>query len=234
MQLRWTGLLAGALIAGAAGTAVAQQGVALTPYIGYMTPLSGGVLVEQNSPGSGGCCLELTAKGGIMVGGIGELTLAKSLSISAFAASTIGLTQKSTFDFSTSGGSNLELGMAVTQFGGTLRLLPMGRAPNGAPKGFFVEGGAAYNVLSFSDVADRSGGSTPSPSWNSSSVVGIAGAGLVFRVGPRASLTIFARYHMALKEYSSDGLTAWNSVPPPDTPKKVNWLFIGAGLRTGR
>jgi hypothetical protein len=234
MQRRLTGLLVGALVAGVAGSAAAQQGVALTPYIGYMTPMSGGVLVEQNSPGASGCCLELTAKGGIMVGGIGELTLAKSLSISAFAASTVGLTQKSTFDFTSSGGSNLELGMAVTQFGGTLRLLPMGRAPNGAPKGFFIEGGAAYNLLSFSDVADRSGGASASPSWNSSGIVGVAGGGLVFRVGPRASLTIFARYHHPLSEYESDGLTAWNSIPPPDTPKKVGWLFFGAGLRTGR
>lgn len=233
MRFRWTGVLAGVLMAGAAGNLSAQQGVALTPYIGYMTPLSGGVLVEQNTPGAGGCCLEVSAKGGIMVGAIGELSLAKQFAISAFAASTIGLTQKATFDFTSSGGPSLELGMATTQFGGTFIVRPLGRSPNGAPKGFFIEAGAAYNLLAFSDVADRSGGQA-APSWNSSGPVGIAGGGLVFRVGPRASLSVFARYHHPFGEYESDGLTDWNNIPPPDTPKKVGWLFIGAGLRTGR
>jgi hypothetical protein len=232
MQLRWTGLLAGALVVAAAGSAAAQNSVALTPYLGYINPT--GSLVEQNSPGTSGCCLELKGSGGLMVGGIIELTLAKSLSISGFASSTLGLTQKATFDYSSLGGPTLELGMATTQFGGTLRLLPMGRNPSGAPKGFFLEGGAAYELLAFSDVQDRSGGSTTSPSWNSSGIVGVFGGGVVFNVGRRANLTIFGRYHMPFAEYTSDGLDDWNSVPPPDTPKKAPTFFIGVGLRTGR
>jgi hypothetical protein len=225
-------VLASVLVVATAGNAAAQGSVALTPYIGYISP--SGSLVEQNTPGSGGCCLELKSSGGMMVGGIIEFTLAKSLSIGGFAASTLGLTQKATFDYTTVGGPTLELGMATTQFGGTLRLLPMGREPSGAPKGIFLEAGAAYELLAFSDVVDRSGGSTTSPSWNSSGGIGVFGAGAVFHVGRRANLTVFGRYHMPFAEYSSDGLDDWNSVPPPDTPKKVPSFFFGVGLRTGR
>jgi len=232
VQIRWTGWLACGLVVAAAGNVAAQNSVALTPYLGYISP--SGSLVEQNSPGTSGCCLELKSSGGMMVGGIIELSLAKSLSISGFAASTLGLTQKATFDYSSLGGPALELGMATTQFGGTLRLLPFGRNPSGAPKGIFLEGGAAYELLAFSDVIDRSGGSTASPSWNSSGAVGVFGAGAVFNVGRRANLTVFARYHMPFAEYSSDGLDDWNSIPPPDTPKKVPTIFFGVGLRTGR
>jgi hypothetical protein len=224
-------LLAGVLVAATAGNVAAQRSVALTPYFGYVSPI--GSMVEQSSPGTAGCCLEVSGSGGIMVGAIGEVSLAKSLSISGFAASTIGLTQKATFDYSSLNNTILELGMATTQLGGTLRVLPLGRSPNGAPKGFFVEAGAAYEILAISDVVDRSGG-TAAPSWNSSGVVGVFGGGAVFRVGRRASLTIFGRYHHALSEYSSPGLTAWNSIPPPDVPKKVPSMFFGVGLRTGR
>jgi len=230
MQLKWTGLLAGVLVVATAGSAAAQRSVAFTPYFGYLSPM--GSLVEQNSPGTSGCCLEVSSSGGLMVGAIGEMSLAKSLSISAFAASTIGLSQKATFDYSSLGGSVLELGMATTQFGGTLRVLPLGRSPSGAPKTLFLEAGAAYEFLAFSDVNDKSG--TTAKSWNSQGGIGIVGAGLVFPVGRRASLTIFGRYHVPFAEYSSDGLTEWNSVPPPDTPKKVPSFLIGVGLRTGR
>jgi hypothetical protein len=234
MHRRWTGLLTIVLAAGIAGNLAAQQGVALTPFIGYSSP--SGNLVERNNSS---CCMTLEPKGGIMVGAIGELSLAKQFGLSLFAASTVGLTQKANFDFSSGGGSNLQLGMATTQFGGSLIIRPLGRSPNGAPKGFYLEGGAAYQLLSFSDVADRSSTSTASPSWNSSTVAALFGGGLVFRVGPRASMTIFGRYIMPLSEYSSDGLDDWNSVPCgsgpcPDTPKKVSSIFVGVGLRTGR
>jgi hypothetical protein len=224
-------LLAGVLVVATAGNIAAQQSVAFTPYLGYISPM--GSMVEQNTPGISGCCLEVSGSGGIMVGAIGEMSLAKSLSISAFAASTIGLSQKATFDYSSLNGTILELGMATTQFGGTLRVLPLGRSPSGAPKTLFLEAGAAYEFLAFSDVIDRSGG-TAAPSWNSQGGIGIVGGGFVFPVGRRASLTIFGRYHYPLAEYSSDGLDDWNSIPPPDTPKKVPSMFIGVGLRTGR
>ena len=228
MRNRWTGVLALALAFGATTSAVAQQGVALTPYIGFWSP--SGSLVEQNSAS---CCLLVKPKSGILVGANAELSMSKHFGINAFAASTVGLTQKANFDFSSSGGSNLELGMATTQLGGTLVIRPMGRNPNGSPKVFYLEAGAAYTRLSFSDVTDRSSTST-SPSWNSSGGMAIFGGGLTFRVGPRATLVVFGRYNMALSEYSSAGLDNWNSVPPPDTPKKVNSIFVGVGLRTGR
>jgi hypothetical protein len=227
-------VLAAALLMGAAGNLSAQSGVALTPYIGYLIP--SGNLVNQFNPGS--CCMTLKTKGGIMVGGIGELSLAKQFALSIFAASTVGLSQKADFNQSSGGGSDLTLGMATTQFGGTLIIRPMGRNPNGSPKLFFLEAGAAYQQLSFSDIQDRTS-STASPSWNHSSMVGVFGGGLTFRVGPRATMVLFARYHLPFSEYSSPGLTDWNSVPCggspcPDTPKKVPSILIGAGLRTGR
>ena len=232
MRIR-TGVFALALALGATGTAVAQQGVALTPYIGYLVP--SGNLVDQFDAT---CCMTLKTHSGIMVGGIGELSLSKHFALGLFAASTIGLSQKANFDQSTAGGSNLDLGMATTQFGGTFIVRPMGRNPNGSPKVFFLEAGAAYQALSFSDITDRNS-SNASPSWNHSGGVGIFGGGFTFRVGPRATMVLFGRYNMALAAYSSPGLTAWNSVPCgatacPDTPKKVSSIFIGAGLRTGR
>ena len=128
--------------------------------------------------------------------------------------------------------------MATTQFGGSLILRPLGRNPNGSPKLFFLEGGAAYQMLSFSDIRDRAS-ATASPSWIQSSLIALFGGGFTFRVGPRATMVLFARYHLPLKEYSSAGLTDWNSVPCgstpcPDTGKKVPSILVGVGLRTGR
>jgi len=147
----------------------------------------------------------------------------------------VGLSQKARYDFSgLSGHPIFDVGMATTQLGGTVILRPMGRNPNGSPKVFFVEAGGAYTRLSFSETQDRSGGSAPSPTWSSGSMMALVGGGFTFRVGPRATMVLFARYSIAMKEYTSAGLTDWNSAPPPDIPKKVNLLMIGAGLRTGR
>jgi len=229
MHRRWTGLLSIALAAGVAGNLAAQQGVALTPFIGYTIP--SGNLVQ-------GPFLTLKAKSGITVGAIGELSLAKSLGIAAYAMSTVGLSQIGTYDFPGSGAS-IEQGMATTQFGASLMLRPLGRNPNGSPKVFYLEAGAALNRFSFAAQRDRSD-STRVHSWNGSGLVGLFGGGFTFRVGPRATAVLFARYNLALKEYESDGLTDWNSGCAPndasciDPGKKVNILTIGLGLRTGR
>jgi hypothetical protein len=222
--------MVGALAVGVSGNLAAQQGVALTPYIGYLSPM--GNLVDQNNSS---CCLTVKAKPGIQVGAIGELNMSKHFAISAFAASTVGLTQTAEFNFNTASTTGLlKLGLATTQFGGTFIIRPLGRNPNGSPKVFFLEAGAAYTRLSFSDVQDRTNGNTASPSWGWSGGMGVFGGGFTFRVGPRSTLVLFGRYNMMLSTYSSAGLDDWNSQPPPDTPKKSNMLFFGAGLRTGR
>ncbi len=229
MRHRWT-WLAGALALVSAGRLSAQQGVALTPYIGYLSP--SGNLVDQNNST---CCLSVKAKSGFVVGAIGELSMSKHFAISAFASSTVGLSQSAEFNFNTASTTGqLKLGLATTQFGGTFIVRPMGRNPNGSPKVFFLEAGAAYTRLSFSDVQDRTNGNTASPSWSSSGGDAIFGGGLTFRVGPRSTLVIFGRYDMMLSKYSSAGLDDWNSQPPPDVAKKINSILIGVGLRTGR
>lgn len=237
MRMKPAGLLVAALVLGTAGRAAAQsQGWAITPFAGMVVPL--GNLVEYADP-AGPEFLQLEPTGGIMVGVTGELSLNKQFAISGFVSSTVGLTQSATQHFrctAASCGSTItqdwEYGLATTQIGATFVIRPLGRLPNGAPKVFFLEAGAGLNMTQFSDVQDRSG--DPAPSWNGSTPMVILGGGLTFRIGPRSTAVVFARYNMAMSEYTSDGLTDWNSVPPEDPGQKVNVLFVGVGLRTGR
>jgi hypothetical protein len=232
MRSRSARLLLVLLLAGV-GDLAAQQSVAFTPFIGLMHPMQD--LVVPATPTQ---YLRVTAKDGIQVGATAELNMSKHLAFTGFAASTIGLTQKATFhDIPTN--SLVEQGMASTQVGATLMLRPLGRNANGSPNLFYVEGGAAYNMFSFAEIQDRNN-PTQTSSWNASSLMGIIGGGLTFRVGRSATMVLFARYHLALKAYDSPGLTDWNSPCAPgdatciDRAQKVNLLLVGAGLRTGR
>ena len=228
MRLRWTVLAVGAMVAGSVTGASAQsQGWAITPYVGYSLP--SGNLVEPNNAS---CCLTVDPSGGVIVGVNGELGLSKQFAVNAFISSTVGLSQGATWDYSLIGSGVYDFGMATNEFGATFIVRPLGRLPNGAPKVFFLEAGAALTQLRFSEIQDRTS-NNPSPTWNSNGTSAIFGGGLTFRIGPRSTLVIFGRYSLALKEYTSDGLTDWNSIPPPDIAQKVNLITIGAGLRTG-
>ena len=230
MRMKWTGLLVAALAVGAAGRLTAQgQGWAVTPFVGYSLPLTN--YVEPNNPS---CCLTVEKGGGVLVGLTGELSLSKQFAVSGFVSSTVGLSQHATWDYSLLGAGEFVLGAATNQLGATFVIRPLGRLPNGAPKVFFVEAGAALTQFRFSEVEDRSGGGTASPSWNANTTHAVFGGGLTFRIGPRSTLVLFGRYNMALSEYESDGLTDWNLIPPPDVGQKVNILTMGVGLRTGR
>lgn len=231
MRVRWTVLAVAALAAGSAARANAQsQGWAITPYIGYINPT--GNLVQPDPATSPACCLTIDPGGGAQVGVTGELGLSKQFAIAAFAASTVGLTQTSHWTTTPSAGSeDFTQALAYSQFGATFVVRPLGRLPNGAPKVFYIEAGAAFNSTKFAEVQDRN--ATGTTTWSSSGGVGVVGAGLTFRIGPRSTLVLFGRYMLAFSEYSSDGLTDWNSVPPPDVGQKVNLIFVGAGLRTG-
>lgn len=237
--MRRTAAILLAVLAMSAGSAGAQsQGWAITPFAGFIAPL--GNMVEYADP-AGPEFLQVEPTGGVMVGVVGELGLSKLLAVSGFLSSTVGLTQKATQHFrctaascGTAVVSDFQYGMATTQLGATLVIRPMGRLPNGAPKVFYLEAGGGLNMVQFSDVQDRSGGSEPAPSWNGSWPMLILGGGLTFRIGPRSTAVVFARYNLGMSEYSSDGLDDWNSVPPPDPGQKVNVLLVGVGLRTGR
>ena len=237
MRMKPAGLLVAALAVGMAGRAAAQsQGWAITPFAGFVMPL--GNLVEYADPGAPEF-LQLEPTGGIMVGVNGELSLNKQFAVSGFISSTVGLTQKATQHFRCSAATcgstiveDFQYGLATTQLGATFVVRPLGRLPNGAPKLFFLEAGAGLNMTQFSDVADRNG--EPAPSWNGATPMIILGGGTTFRIGPRSTVVAFARYNMAMSEYTSDGLDDWNSVPPEDPGQKVNVLLVGVGLRTGR
>jgi hypothetical protein len=233
MRLKWTVLAVAAMAAGSASGAAAQsQGWALTPFVGYIQPLNN--LVEY-ADASVPQYLQVESSGGVMVGVNGELGLSKQFALSGFVSSTVGLTQKGTWHYRLGAPNNFDYqyGMATTQFGATFVVRPLGRLPNGAPKVFYLEAGGGMNLLQVSDVVDRSGSTSNPLSWDASSPIVILGGGFTFRIGPRSTLVLFARYNMGMNEYTSDGLDDWNSVPPPDPGQKVNLLLIGAGLRTG-
>jgi len=233
MRVKWTVLAVAALAAGSAARASAQsQGWAITPYIGYSQPLNN--LVEYADPATPQY-LQVESSGGAMVGVTGELGLSKQFALGGFVSSTVGLTQKGTWHYRLGAPDNfdIEYGMATTQFGATFIVRPLGRLPNGAPKVFYLEAGGGLNMFRVSQVVDRSGSTTNPLSWDANSPIVVLGGGFTFRVGPRSTLVLFARYNMGMNEYKSDGLTDWNSVPPADPGQKVNVLFVGAGLRTG-
>jgi len=232
MRLQSTALAFCAIALGAAGHLAAQQSWAITPYASYVSP--SGDLVS-------GPFLVTALGGGANVGVQGEVALAKQIALGAYAASTIGLTSRSTFNFYDGAGTRqggLEFANAWTQFGATLILRPLGTLPNGAPKTFFLEAGAEMTRYGLAEATDRSG--NPAPSWSGNWVSVVGGAGLVFRLTPRLTANIFGRYSYALSEYSSAGLDDWNSSCTPGDPtcvdvgQKVNLLQVGVGIRAGR
>jgi len=232
MRVKYTVLALCALASGAAGSLAAQQSWAITPYATYVSP--SGSLVD-------GPFLITDLAGGANVGIQGELALAKQIALSAYAASTIGLTSRSTFNFYDGAGTkqgSLEFANAWTQFGATLILRPLGTLPNGAPKTFFLEGGVEMTRYGLAEATDRSG--NPAPSWSGNWVSVVGGAGLVFRLTPRLTANVFGRYSYGLSEYSSAGLDDWNSSCTPGDPtcvdagQKVNLLQFGVGIRAGR
>lgn len=224
------GLAAAGLLMGSAGTAAAQsQGWAITPFAAYTLP--SGNLVE-------GPFLDANPSGGAVVGLIGELGLSKQLAVSGFASSTLGLTSTVALEDPTDPTNALELANAWTQLGATAIVRPLGRLPNGAPKIFWLEAGAAITRFSLAEVRDRSGGEAPSWTGNFPSVV--FGGGFTLRLTPRMTAVVFGRYSLALSEYSSDGLDDWNAPCSPgdatciDAGQKVNLLQVGVGFRSGR
>ncbi len=213
-----------------AGTAAAQgQGWAVTPFAAYTAP--SGNLVE-------GPFLILDPGPGFVVGITGELGLTKQIALSASASSTVGLTSMSGVEFPQDPTSNFDIANAWTQFGATAIIRPLGRLPNGAPKVFWVEGGASLTRFSLADVQNRTG--QAAPSWTSNSMTAMFGGGFTLRLTPRMTAVVFGRYTLALSEYESDGLTDWNSPCTPgdatciDAGQKVNLLQVGVGFRTGR
>ncbi len=228
------GFVVAGLLAGTSGTAVAQsQGWAMTPFAAYVQP--SGNLVE-------GPFLDTDPSGGFVVGIIGELGLTKQLAVSAFASSTVGLSSTLTATYkdpsNAANNSEFDFANAWTQLGGTAIIRPLGRLPNGAPKIFWLEAGAAITRFSLADVQDRSGGTSLSWTGNFPSVV--FGGGFTLRLTPRMTAVLFGRYSLALSEYSSDGLDDWNSPCSPgdatciDAGQKVNLLQVGVGFRSGR
>jgi len=233
MRMRWTMLAVGALAFGATGRATAQRSWAITPYVTYVMP--SGNLVE-------GIFLNLETAAGVNVGIQGEVALAKQLALAGHAASTLGLSSATTFVFDPTGAStSTEFANAWTQFGATLILRPLGTLPNGAPKTFWLEGGAEMTRYGLAAPVDRTAGGGSDLSWSGSWVSAVAGAGFTFRLTPRLTANVFGRYSFALSEYSSPGLDDWNSpCPDPndatcvDFGQKVNLLQIGVGIRAGR
>jgi len=226
MRRKLVGLTAGVLTLGAAmaSTAAAQvRRNAFTPFVSYALPL--GNLAS-------GANLDMKATGGVMVGITAEVGLSKVLALSAFAGSTIGLTQK--FKVTDKQASDeVTFGAATTQVGATLVFRPLGTLPNGGPRSFFLEAGGALNLLSVSDITARS--SSTRLALGDNYPVLTFGAGLSFPMGPRATGLIFARYNLAMTEYNSTWLKDWNAAPPinSDPGKKVSVLMIGMGIRTG-
>lgn len=220
----------------AAGQAVAQsQGWSVTPFAAYTMP--SGNLVE-------GPFLEFEPSSGMVVGLNGEVGLAKMFAIQAFAASTIGLTTTAQFRFTDpvtpANNQTLDFANAWTQFGATAIIRPLGRLPNGAPKVFWLEGGAAMTRFSLADVQDPNSNARTS-SWSSNYLTAVFGGGVTIRLTPRMTAIVFGRYSMALSEYESDGLTDWNAPCGPtfdptcvDAGQKVNLLQVGVGIRAGR
>lgn len=235
MRITTAGLVVAVLAVGAAAPGSAQsRGWAVTPHIGYTLPMNNLVeFADASIPGY----LQVEPTGGIMVGLTGELGLNKQFAISGFVSSTVGLTQNATWHYSfgptAADKFDIDRPIATLQAGATFVVRPLGRLPNGAPKVFFLEAGMGLNQFQVPDITARQDTSEVL-SWNSMVPGVLFGGGLTFRIGPRSTMVVFARYHMALGEYSSAGLDDWNSNPPPDPGQKVNVLFIGAGLRTGR
>jgi hypothetical protein len=224
-------ILAGLTIAVAAASPLAAQvrKNAFTPLIGYILPMS--EVID-------GDFLKGEQTGGVMVGITAEFGLSKNFSLSAYAGSTIGLTQSFELTdkqdvFGGGAGEVYTFGAATTQLGATLVFRPMGVLPNGGPKAFYLEAGAAMNLLAVSDVQAR--GSGDQLAFGGSYPMAIFGAGYGIPMGPRTTAVIFARYNLALSEYDSDWLQDWNSQPPEnsDPGLKSSSLLFGVGIRTG-
>jgi hypothetical protein len=214
-------LLLGAALASPAAAQVRRN--AFTPFVSYALPL-GNLASGPN--------LDMKATGGVMVGITGELGISKVFAISAFAGSTVGLTQSFKVNDKL-GGDEITFGAATTQVGATLVFRPLGTLPNGGPRSFFLEAGGGLNILSVADITARSGGNSLRLSDNYPVIT--FGGGLSFPIGPRATGLIFARYNLAMTEYNSAWLKDWNAVPPIDSDpgKKVSVLLVGVGIRTG-
>jgi len=226
MQRKWVTLIAGVLALGAATASTASAQVrrnAFTPFVSYALPL--GNLASGSN-------LDMKATGGVMVGITAELGLSKVFALSAFAGSTIGLTQKFKVNDKLAA-DEFTFGAATTQLGATLVFRPLGTLPNGGPRSFYIEAGGGLNVLSVADITARS--NTSRLALGDNYPVVTVGAGVSFPMGPRATGLIFARYNLAMTEYNSTWLKDWNAAPPvnSDPGKKVSVLLVGIGIRTG-
>jgi hypothetical protein len=217
MRRKLCALLALAAVAAAASPLAAQaRRNALTLSVGYISMTDPWVIEGTDKFDQGG---------GILVGIQGEYGLSKQFAVSGFASSTLGLTQKMKFDIQ-SIGVVYELGSSTTQVGASLIFRPLGTLPNGGPRSFFLEvgGGMNFGAASFiDDLTDPNDDLDVNDNWP----FALLGAGLAFPMGPRTTAVVYARYNLALAEYSRPWFEG------EDIGQKVNSIIVGAGIRTG-
>ena len=230
MNRNWLAVAAALATAASAARVEAQarSSISIIPIAGYMVPM--GKWTDSDT-------IRLEPGGGIFVGVTAEYSMNKSVSITAQALRTLGLTQTMTMGAPTFfGTTKLETDMTSTQILGTIIFRPLGRLPNGAPKTVYFEVGGGFTLYDVGQGFQNPSGQNDVLDFNSSTAMIAGGAGLSFPIGPRASLQVFGRANYQLSEYSSEGLDTWNGYPPPSSVQgeKSLVMLLGAGLRIGR
>jgi hypothetical protein len=177
---------------------------------------------------------------GIFVGATGEVSFSKSFSVALEASRTLGALQELEARIDTSGFGDfltLNTDMSTTTITGSVVFRPLGRTPSGAPKTLYLEAGVGLTRYDVSLGLQSTEPQQDSDQFDFSSTTGIvmAGAGLSFPAGPRATVQVFGRFHYQMSEYSSDFLDDLSQIFgfPIEGEKSIAFQ-VGLGLRIGR
>lgn len=210
-------LAAGALACTLATNANAQ-GIAFMPFAGYAIP---GTLAEDESTGDA-----FKMNGAMLLGAQIELGMSKNIGIAVGLNKTFSGTM--TGEGPTIGGGG-DVDISMMQVTGSLVLRPAGRRANGGVTPLMIEVGGGVTMYSFGSAA------AAFDDFDATKPMFFAGAGYNLPVGPRATIQIFGRAQM-ITAYESDGLDAFNAIPPPTNIEGKSMLNfqVGAGFRWGR
>jgi hypothetical protein len=230
MKGRWS-LAAMMLVLAAPLEAQARTTISVMPIASYVLP--SGDWTDNDS-------LRLAPGGGVAVGLSAEVSLGKTLSVTGEVSRTLGLTQHldaeiPAFEDPSAGIPGvLRTDLTTTSLAGTVVFRPMGRLPNGLPRGVFIEAGGTlvlYNVGT--GFQPTSGSEELDFNWSTVAITG--GAGVAFPAGRRFAIQVFGRALVQLSEHGSQGLDDWNSIVGTSVVGEKSLLLqFGVGLRVGR